>query len=124
MILRMENVKFGSRMGIFMKAIRKAISRKVKESFLFIMVIYTRAAFKEPCFTATVCSSSQMAILTKEITNNVGGVDKECSGKRMVIFITVLGKILKGTEKVNKLMQTVHSMKAAGKTIKKNSQGL
>ena len=55
MILRMANLKFGSRVGIFMKAIGKAEACKVKANFIIKMVISTKAVLKEACLTATVC---------------------------------------------------------------------
>ena len=55
-----------------MKAISKIMPFKVKESIIFQTVISTKAAFKEACFTVTVNSGLQMAILTKEIMNRVG----------------------------------------------------
>ena len=99
MILRMENLKFGSPMGIFTKAILKLMPCKVKERFIFTLGTSTKAAFKEACCTTTVFTSTQM-----------------------VIFMTVLGKLIKSTEKVNKLMQMVQSMMAVGKTIKNTAK--
>ena len=104
MILRMANLKFGSRMGFSMKAIGNFVTCKVKERFIFTTVISTKAASKETRCTATVCLSFQMAILIKETSKNIGGMDKESISGRMVIFITVPGKLVKGTEKVNKRM--------------------
>lgn len=65
------------------------------------MVISTKAAFKITCYTVTVCLSSQKPDLMKETSKKIGGMDKECTSGRMVIFMTVLGKKVKSTEKVN-----------------------
>jgi len=58
----------------------------------------------------------------KETSKMIGKMDKECTNTQMVIFMTVLGNLIKSTEKVNRPMKTVRSMTAAVKIIRNTAK--